>query len=328
MRGSVIRMCVVMAIVAASGSWVAVSGQTATAPPQLSFAEPGISPDGREIAFVSGGDIWTVPAAGGEARLLVSHAATESRPLYSPDGRSSRSSQPHRRRRHLRAHARHRRRAARDARRWAGAARRLVARRRWIYFSSTSRDIAGMNDIYRVARRRRHADGGQRAIATRTSSSSAPSPDGTTLAFSARGNASGQWWRNGHSHLDEAEIWTARRRQRTRRAYTELTQRDGARKDCGRCGAATASRSSTCPIAAAPRTSGSGPPRRRRDRPGHDVHATAACCGRRSPRDGKHDRVRARTSRSGRSTRRPAGARSGDHAPRARPPGRRRSTCG
>src|SRR5204863_292816 len=30
---------------------------------------------------------WTVPAEGGEARLLVSHPATESRPLYSPDGR-------------------------------------------------------------------------------------------------------------------------------------------------------------------------------------------------------------------------------------------------
>jgi C-terminal processing protease CtpA/Prc len=30
--------------------------------------------------------VWTVPFAGGEARLLVSHPATESRPLWSPDG--------------------------------------------------------------------------------------------------------------------------------------------------------------------------------------------------------------------------------------------------
>src|SRR5438045_1706947 len=52
-----------------------------------SFAEPGISPDGSTIAFVSGGDIWEVPARGGEARLLVSHPATESRPLFSPDGK-------------------------------------------------------------------------------------------------------------------------------------------------------------------------------------------------------------------------------------------------
>jgi Tol biopolymer transport system component len=54
--------------------------------PRPSLAEPSLSADGREIAFASGGDIWTVPAAGGEARLLVSHAATESRPLWSPDG--------------------------------------------------------------------------------------------------------------------------------------------------------------------------------------------------------------------------------------------------
>ena len=51
--------------------------------PLPSFAEPGISPDGATIAFVSGGDIWEVPAAGGDARLLVSHPATESRPLFS-----------------------------------------------------------------------------------------------------------------------------------------------------------------------------------------------------------------------------------------------------
>src|SRR5262245_30522662 len=51
------------------------------------FTEPAISPDYAEIAFVSGGDIWTVAASGGEARLLVSHTANESRPIYSPDGR-------------------------------------------------------------------------------------------------------------------------------------------------------------------------------------------------------------------------------------------------
>ena len=56
-----------------------------------SFAEPGISPDGSTIAFVSGGDIWEVPAGGGDARLLVSHPATESRPMFSPDGSGSRS---------------------------------------------------------------------------------------------------------------------------------------------------------------------------------------------------------------------------------------------
>ncbi len=49
--------------------------------------EPAMSPDRKEIVFVSGGDIWTVPASGGAASLLVSHPATESRPAFSPDGK-------------------------------------------------------------------------------------------------------------------------------------------------------------------------------------------------------------------------------------------------
>src|SRR6185295_15568718 len=57
------------------------------AEPRVYFTEPSLSPDRKEIAFVSGGDIWTVPATGGTASLLVSHTANEARPLYSPDGR-------------------------------------------------------------------------------------------------------------------------------------------------------------------------------------------------------------------------------------------------
>src|SRR3954470_20440316 len=50
-----------------------------------SYSEPSLSPSG-DVAFVSGGDIWTVPLAGGDARLLVSNPASESRPVWSPDG--------------------------------------------------------------------------------------------------------------------------------------------------------------------------------------------------------------------------------------------------
>jgi hypothetical protein len=72
------------------GGVAALADQSPKLPPQglFSYAEPGISPDGREIAFASGGDIWSVPSGGGDARLLVANDATERRPLFSPDGAS------------------------------------------------------------------------------------------------------------------------------------------------------------------------------------------------------------------------------------------------
>ena len=66
---------------------VAAPPQAADLPPKYAFAEPGISPDAREIAFTSGGDLWSVPVTGGDARLLVADGAYDRRPLFSPDGR-------------------------------------------------------------------------------------------------------------------------------------------------------------------------------------------------------------------------------------------------
>src|SRR6266853_1029086 len=81
-RLTMIAICFVLAAVC---SMRALAQSPTTLP---SFTEPAISADGAEIAFVSGGDIWTVPAAGGTARLLVSHPSSESRPIYSPDGKT------------------------------------------------------------------------------------------------------------------------------------------------------------------------------------------------------------------------------------------------
>jgi Tol biopolymer transport system component len=76
---------------------------------------------------------------------------------------------------------------------------------RWIYFSSTRGDIAGMNDIYRVS-----ADGGtpMSVSADRYTNEfyASPAPDNTTIAFNARGISSAQWWRRGSSHLDQSEL--------------------------------------------------------------------------------------------------------------------------
>src|SRR5712692_8872335 len=159
------------------------------------LSEPTISPDGREIAFASAGDIWTVPAAGGDARLLVSHAASESRPLYSPDGSritfvSNRTGNGDIYVLSL---------ANGDLTRltFDDVPETLDGWSRdgqWVYFSTTSRDISGMNDVLRV----RVTGGTPMVVAGDRYASeywSAPSPtDAGTIALTARGIVSAQWW--------------------------------------------------------------------------------------------------------------------------------------
>jgi Tol biopolymer transport system component len=49
---------------------------------------PAISPDGTQVTFTSGGDIYTVPVSGGEARQITRHPAYDYLPLWSPDGKN------------------------------------------------------------------------------------------------------------------------------------------------------------------------------------------------------------------------------------------------
>lgn len=175
--------------------------------PQPSLAEPSLSPDGREIAFSSGGDIWTVAAEGGQAHLLISNPATESRPIYSPDGSQL---------------------AFVSTRTGAGdiyvltfasgELRRLTYSDqpdeldgwsrdgKWIYFSSSVDDIGHLPDVFRVS-----TEGGTPLEVSRerylSEFESAPSPDGQTVALCAKGISFTQWWRDGHAHIDETEVW-------------------------------------------------------------------------------------------------------------------------
>ncbi len=175
--------------------------------PRPSLSQPALSPDGKEIAFVSGSDLWTVPSDGGEAHLLLSDPAEESRPLYSPDGK----------------------RLAFISTRTGGGdiyvltfatgqLQRLTFSDspsnldawshdgEWLYFSSAATDINGTSDILRV-----RATGGTPLEVSRerylSEFESAPSPDGKQIALVAKGISNSQWWRNGHAHIDETEIW-------------------------------------------------------------------------------------------------------------------------
>ncbi len=64
--------------------FVAMASATASAP--LWLRNTAISPDGETIAFTYKGHIYTVPAAGGEARQITSGSSYNTTPMWSPDG--------------------------------------------------------------------------------------------------------------------------------------------------------------------------------------------------------------------------------------------------
>ena len=56
------------------------------APDIINPSSPSVSPDGRTIAFVTGGKVWLIGRDGQNLRQLFPHGMTQQRPVFSPDG--------------------------------------------------------------------------------------------------------------------------------------------------------------------------------------------------------------------------------------------------
>jgi Tol biopolymer transport system component/C-terminal processing protease CtpA/Prc len=184
--------------------------------------QPSLSPDGHEIAFVTAGGIWTVPAVGGDASPLVANLSEVLRPLYSPDGKrlafvSTKSGS---------ANVYVLSFDTGDLKRltFDDAPDRLDAWSRdgkSLYFSTGGHEVGGTPDVYRV-----DADGGtpMPVVAGPFESDfyAAPAPDGHTVAFCGKcGMVAGQWWRHGHAHIDCGALWTTDGAPKP--TYTQLT---------------------------------------------------------------------------------------------------------
>ena len=165
--------------------------------------QPSLSPDGSTIAFCYAGDVWIVPADGGQASRITSHASNDSHPIFSPDGTqlafasertgggniytiSLQSDRPPKRLTY------HNESTPPDC--WSPDGQ-------WVYFTSDYDGIRGAS--YKV-----HIDGGtpiQIAGDPReTHYNLAISPDGKTLAFNNNG---GPWWRHGQHPPGHSDIW-------------------------------------------------------------------------------------------------------------------------
>ena len=168
-----------------------------------SATHPNISPDGQSLLYTERGDIWRVSSKGGLAFRLTSHHASDSQPMYSPDGKQiafisdrTGSSQVHVMSRNggepkqLTFHT-----EGYSLQDWYPDGRNLlVSGTRDHYWRSASR-------LMKISSTDRSAE---HLLFDGYGSEGKVSPDGKQILFVREGE---RWWRKGYAGSRSAQIW-------------------------------------------------------------------------------------------------------------------------
>ena len=180
------------------------SGQQPPREPIRLANQPALSPDGATLAFAWGGDLWSVPTAGGKAKPLTRSDAVDREPEFSPDGKtiafgSDRQGSFHPYvmpadggiPRQVGFHS-----AGYAVEGWAGDGRSLLV--------SGSRDHHWRDAarFYLVPTEDRAAEV---PLFDSAGENPALSPDGKTILFTREG---APWWRKGYKGSQDAQVWT------------------------------------------------------------------------------------------------------------------------
>ena len=164
---------------------------------------PALSSEGNSLAFDWNGDVWIVPAVGGEARQLTAHPGRDSQPKFSPDGKlnafvSDREGSPHiytmpvagGAPTQLTFHT-----AGAALQEWSADGKSLLIKATRDHFWRHGERFFLINSRQRSAEQLVFDDYGN---------DGALSPDGKKLLFTREGEG---WWRKGYVGARVAQVW-------------------------------------------------------------------------------------------------------------------------